>query len=671
MLDFYNFILEQAEDQPNTQKHLPNATEHALSGHEGVGKTDAVLRGLHNYLLGKSKNVPNRVETKIDGAPAFHIGKDKEGRVFVATKSLYNKDPKINYTEEDVDRNHGHAPGLAAALKEVLKHAHKVLPADMKPGEMYKGDLMFSKGEKGLKKDGEFVSAQPNLLKYMWPKGTAEAEKASNSKIGFALHTMFDKNGNAQPISNKQREKFVDHPDVFNYDPRMEANPQNYSPEDQRAFETHMENARKTYSGIKPDVYDRLAGHDQHMLQFINNRVRNGQEGSGTVDEYMDFLNAKANKDIDSVKTAQAKERKTQKHAALMQQVAANSKDAQKILDLHGHFQAAKHALIDVMDKNSKETIQYPDGSPGHHEGAVITMPNGEQHKVTDQRPTGFASRNLSGQGAIAGAAKKKLTEYFRSKKNLVEAVEEPEGDHAMIIGGFSPPTKGHESVFNQASQAGHNSVNIYTTESSRRPIPASDKVGYIKKVAPQANVNTTKNAFEAMSHLYSSGKRGNVTIYGGSDRAGMADQLKKYNGVKGPHGFFQFNKIDFKQVGGERSDDAAGLSGVSGSKARKSKSPEELKNYLPKALHKDAGKIFNQINEETTTAAVGGLGFNTGNPAVNNQGLSDYINNAVADADTRNNILKGMIEKSYVNKHHKLVGFKAYLSGERSQKGK
>ena len=122
---------------------------------------------------------------------------------------------------------------------------------------------------------------------------------------------------------------------MFNYDPTVTVNPQNYTPEEQRAFETHMENARKAYSRIKPEVYDKLAGHGDSMTAFINSRVRNGQEGSGKVDEYLDFLNARAQKDIDSVKTQAAKDAKTKKHAAIMQQVIANSKDAQHILDMH------------------------------------------------------------------------------------------------------------------------------------------------------------------------------------------------------------------------------------------------------------------------------------------------------------------------------------------------
>ena len=675
LTNFNNFLTEAAAEE-GKQKHLPHATEHVFHGHEGVARTESGLRGLYNALLGRKRGTPERIEKKIDGAPAFHIGKDKEGKIFVATKSMFNKNPKINYTHEDIERNHGHAPGLVDALKGVLDHAHKVLPADMKPGEMYKGDLLFNGqgGDKGLQDNDSHVSAQPNVLNYMWPKDSPEGAKAANSKIGFALHTSFDKNGNAQPISSKQRAKFIDHPDVFNYDPSAEMNPANFTPEEQRAFEGSMENARKSYSRIKPEHYDNLSGHGDHLVSFINGRVRNGQEGSGSVDDYLDFLNGRAQKDIDSVKTAAAKERKTKAHATLMNQVITNKKDLQHMLDMHGHFQNAKHILHDVMQKNSSETIQYPNGEPGGHEGYVATHKDPTtgtpvQDKIVDQRPgeNKFANVNLSGGGNISKAKEAlnnsftltdRLIESFQeslgattsndfkydgpngihdsfskmtrrikppveghipqgktinrsrkehleamSKRNKVAVREETEhhGDHAVIVGGFSPPTIAHEKLFNQATDGGHDSVNIFTTESSRRPISASDKVSYIKKVAPKANVATTKTPFHALSQLYASGKRGSVTIYGGSDREGIENQLSAYNGKEGKHGHYKFDSINFKKVGEDRSEGSSkveDLAGVSGTKARASKSPKELKKYLPDALHPHAEKIFNQLKE-------------------------------------------------------------------------
>ena len=67
------------------------------------------------------------------------------------------------------------------------------------------------------------------------------------------------------------------------------------------------------------------------------------------------------------------------------------------------------------------------------------------------------------------------------------------------------------------------------------------------------------------------------------------------------------------------------------------------------------------KIKEETGTGSVGGLGFNTGNPAANDDHVANYVDTNTADADTRNNVLKGMINRSSSPSSQKVVGFKAY----------
>jgi hypothetical protein len=45
---------------------------------------------------------------KYDGSPSIVFGHHpKNGKFFVATKSAFNKNPKINHTEKDIERNHG------------------------------------------------------------------------------------------------------------------------------------------------------------------------------------------------------------------------------------------------------------------------------------------------------------------------------------------------------------------------------------------------------------------------------------------------------------------------------------------------------------------------------------------------------------------------------------
>ena len=58
-------------------------------------------------MLGSNSRKKMNVTVKWDGAPAIFVGNNPEnGKFFVATKSLFNKTPKINYTNSDIDKNH-------------------------------------------------------------------------------------------------------------------------------------------------------------------------------------------------------------------------------------------------------------------------------------------------------------------------------------------------------------------------------------------------------------------------------------------------------------------------------------------------------------------------------------------------------------------------------------
>jgi hypothetical protein len=188
--------------------------------------------------------------------------------------------------------------------------------------------------------------------------------------------------------------------------------------------------------------------------------------------------------------------------------------------------------------------------------------------------------------------------------------INEETNSHGMVIGGFSPFHTGHHMVVQQMKKAGHTSSNVFTTQSGRRPIPVDKKVKYIKTASGEGvNVSSTQTPFHAAAQLHKEGKRGKLVLYGGSDRAAMADQLRQYNGKEGKHGYYKFDSIEFQKVGGERKEGAKGVAGVSGTSARKSKTPSALKKFLPKELHAHAEEIFKHMKESTNPIGIFLLG--------------------------------------------------------------
>ena len=95
-------------------------------------------------------------------APAIICGINPEnGKFFVGTKSVFNKNPKVNYTNADISKNHSGelASKLSIALKELKRLGIK---------GVLQGDFLFSQSDlKKISLDGEdMISFTPNTITY-------------------------------------------------------------------------------------------------------------------------------------------------------------------------------------------------------------------------------------------------------------------------------------------------------------------------------------------------------------------------------------------------------------------------------------------------------------------------------------------------------------------------
>lgn len=379
-IDFRTFIVEQAAAATGKSlTHLFHVEDNVIhNGHEGVATADEHLRGLHDILLGKNTR-GLQASTKFDGAPSIVFGTHPQtGHFFVASKSAFNKNPKFNFTEEDIERNHGHAPGLVEKLKQALRYLPGIMP---KNGGVFQGDFMGTKGEAVSK--GGMTSQTPNTQTVSAPSNSPEGRNLKKA-ISFVVHTKYKGKGglesmNAEPVDPKTRAQFREHPDVNNIDPTLDINPSNYTPEEQKAFLNHMEKAKRTYASMKPEAMDALAGHGAQLEAHINDMIRTG--GSPSTQGYMDHLTARHLKDLEKVKTEAAKQRRIQAHADLMSHISNNREHFDKALKLHGHLQDAKNVLANVLAKSSPYQYSVA-GEPTGPEGTVLFDKNGNASKV-------------------------------------------------------------------------------------------------------------------------------------------------------------------------------------------------------------------------------------------------------------------------------------------------
>ncbi len=183
MITFAEYLAEGTEGK---NLHLEHLEDEVLNN--GVNGTRAAinfLQSLRDMLAGNTKSSVN-VTVKWDGAPAVFAGINPEnGKFFVGTKGVFNKNPKVNYTNADIDANHS-SPGLNSKLKVALKHLPKLGIKDV-----LQGDMLFTQDDLSTETiDGKsYLTFQPNTIVYAVPKESSS--KIKKAKMGIVWHTTY------------------------------------------------------------------------------------------------------------------------------------------------------------------------------------------------------------------------------------------------------------------------------------------------------------------------------------------------------------------------------------------------------------------------------------------------------------------------------------------------
>ena len=172
----------------DTNTHLEHLEDEIINGGVSGAKTALLFLNSLKDMLSGSSTGKTVVTVKWDGAPAVFAGINPEnGKFFVATKSLFNKTPKINYTNKDISNNHG-SGGPVDKLKVALKY----LPELGMKG-IFQGDIMFTKEDLEQENiDGvTSLTFTPNTVTYAVPDDSDLASTIRKAKIGVVWHTTY------------------------------------------------------------------------------------------------------------------------------------------------------------------------------------------------------------------------------------------------------------------------------------------------------------------------------------------------------------------------------------------------------------------------------------------------------------------------------------------------
>ena len=169
----------------------------------------------------------------------------------------------------------------------------------------------------------------------------------------------------------------------------------------------------------------------------------------------------------------------------------------------------------------------------------------------------------------------------------LVEATKK---DKAVVFtfGRFQPPTIGHQKLIEKVKSvarkegAEHRIYPSRSHDAKKNPLKPRDKVKYMRKLFPGANIvddNSMKTAFHVLKQLSNDGYKTVILVVGGDRVKDFESQVRKY--IHHPDKKKSFEFDDFRVVSaGERDPDATDVTGMSASKMRAAVSENDYNTF-------------------------------------------------------------------------------------------
>ena len=378
MQKFQDYLVE---DKNTHLEHLED--EIINNGSKGAKTAIEFLKSIKEMLQGGSGG--STVSVKWDGAPAVFCGINPEnGRFFVGTKSIFNKTPKINYTNADIARNHGGA--LADKLRDCLKY----LPSLGISG-ILQGDLLFTSGDKksATVAGKKSIVFTPNTITYAVPVvksglfGSSLYDSINKAKLGIIFHTSYSgktmatlKAGFGANVRNLKKSKNV----FFDDATYKRADGASFSPAEEKAFDNIIRMAEG--SAYKAGAFIDKIKKDKGPLSlgiqlktFFNTYIRQGTAITNTnklVNNFEVFFRDRIKKEIDSKKTQAAKQKYEEILEAGMKILRPNRDGLYFAIATYITFQSAKAVLLKRLN-----TIQSIGSFLRTKNGYRVTNPEG------------------------------------------------------------------------------------------------------------------------------------------------------------------------------------------------------------------------------------------------------------------------------------------------------
>lgn len=528
--------------------HLEHVEDNIInSGRAGLRYSMLLFKELHTLLVERKAKLV--VSEKYDGSPSVVFGRDPQtNKFFVATKAFFSKTPKINHTEEDIEKNHGYSADLVHKLKTVLRYLPEVTPVT----GVFQGDLMYVADK--VNPDASFVA---NTVTYSCNYPHVEA-LVRNSSMGIAVHTEYIGNDLRRLTRLKREESFPAlyyfgaSKHVYLIPVEFQLHEVHYPKETQEEVlsllnTVHLSTSQTIFTDSR---YEIIVRHKTKLKNYINKTVR--EDTSPNVHGFAEYLNEPLSDDLMTV-----------------------FKD---LFYVHGKLQRIK----DILNECLYQTNCYRpfdtsiNGAKTKGEGFVVSF-NGHLMKIVDRKE--FSRQNFLRSTMLKQNAK--ITVFAFARMN--------------------PPHKGHSLLISfvkgMADKLGADHlISISSTHDKDNPLPPAKKLAYLKEFYPNTNFALCDSHFiHELRKLHLSGTEHLIFVAGG-DRTEMYETVM--NEMNGKDEFFHFPLFQVVSAG-ERHADKTDISGMSSTKMRKYADIGDYSLFLQCAPVDDKPELVRHLFED------------------------------------------------------------------------
>ena len=364
MKSFRQFITEAVVKN----LHMEHIEDEVFNnGVDGARESITFMQSIRDMLSGNAQSKLD-LTVKFDGAPAIFVGTDpSDGKFFVGTKGVFNKNPKLIKQLSDIalyEYKGQLASKMAIAFTELQK-------LDIE--NVLQGDMMFTQNDlESTEVDGiQYITFQPNTIVYAVPARSALAQKILKAKIGIVFHTTYT----GTSLEEMGASFGADVSGLGNSDSVWYSSAEyedksgtvTFTKQETSVITGFLSNAGKAFRKVKTAELNSFLDFQNSLPSgvagikiktYLNSLIRKGTSITGVKDHVSNYVKyvtdyAKT-KTIGKVKTEKAKEEKTKQRDQIIGNITQNKSTIQAVMEIYTNITFSKQMIIEKLNTGAK-----------------------------------------------------------------------------------------------------------------------------------------------------------------------------------------------------------------------------------------------------------------------------------------------------------------------------